>query len=65
VEHPAEEHQEEANVVMLPKPFPPQENGVEHAHAVNHHSEQEQMSVSEPIHVDRLDVQGRGASDKW
>jgi hypothetical protein len=62
--HP-EEHEEKTDMVMLPKAFPPQENGVDHAGAVNHHSEQEQMSVSEPIHVDRLDVQGRGASDKW
>ena len=40
--------------VVLPKPFAPQEDRVNHADAVKHHGEQEKMSVSKPGHGDRL-----------
>jgi hypothetical protein len=49
-------------VVILAKPFSPQENRVNRAHAVNRHGEQKEMSVSEPNHGDRLSAEMNGAS---
>jgi hypothetical protein len=49
-------------VVILAKTFSPQENRVNHAQTVNRNGEQKEMSVSEPGHGDRLNVEMDGAS---
>jgi hypothetical protein len=56
------EQQEIIHMVILAKPFSPQEYRVNHAQTVNRHGEQKEMSVSKPRHVDRLNVEMDGAS---
>jgi hypothetical protein len=56
------EQQEIIHVVILAKTFSPQENRVNHAQTVNRNGEQKEMSVSEPGHGDRLNVEMDGAS---
>jgi hypothetical protein len=59
------EQQEIIHVVILAKPFSPQENRVNHAQTVNRNGEQKEMSVSKPRHADRLIQKNRRASGNY
>lgn len=49
-------------MVILAKTLSPQENRIHRAQAVNNHGERKKVTVSEPGHGDRLNVEMDGAS---
>ena len=64
VKRKSPEQQQIIHPIIPPKAFSPEKNGVNRAHTVKHNGQQEGMSISEPVHGDRLNWWSRGASGK-
>jgi hypothetical protein len=62
VQGKGDEEQVIIGAVVLAETFSPQENRIQRAQAVNDHSEQKEMTVGEPSHLNRLIQNGPRAS---